>query len=72
MYLLRMGWISDFLAASVLTGFTFGVAINVAAGELFKITGTESGGSNTWGKLWTWVTELPDATARRSSLVWPR
>ena len=24
MYLLRMGWISDFLAASVLTGFTFG------------------------------------------------
>ena len=61
MYLLRMGWISDFLAASVLTGFTFGVAFNVAAGELFKITGTESGGSNTWGKLWTWVTELPDA-----------
>jgi len=61
MYLLRMGWVSDFLAASVLTGFTFGVALNVAAGELFKITGTESGGSNTWGKLWTWVTELPDA-----------
>jgi high affinity sulfate transporter 1 len=61
MYLLRMGWISDFLAASVLTGFTFGVAINVAAGELFKITGTESGGSNTWGKLWTWVTDLSDA-----------
>jgi high affinity sulfate transporter 1 len=61
MYLLRMGWIADFLAASVLTGFTFGVAINVAAGELFKITGTESGGSNTWGKLWTWVTELSDA-----------
>jgi high affinity sulfate transporter 1 len=61
MYLLNMGWISDFLSASVLTGFTFGVAINVVAGELFKITGTESGGSNTWGKLWTWVTELSDA-----------
>ena len=61
MYLLKMGWISDFLAASVLTGFVFGVAINVAAGELFKITGTESDGSNTWQKLWTWVTELPDA-----------
>jgi len=63
MYLLNMGWISDFLAASVLTGFTFGVGINVAAGELFKITGTESGGSNTWGKLWTWVTSLSDANA---------
>ena len=63
MYVLKMGWISDFLAASVLTGFTFGVAINVAAGELFKITGTESGGSNTWGKLWTWLSELTDADA---------
>ena len=61
MYVLKMGWISDFLAASVLTGFTFGVAINVAAGELFKITGTEKGGSNTWQKLWTWITELSDA-----------
>ena len=61
MSLLKMGWISDFLAASVLTGFTFGVAINVAAGELFKITGTESGGSNSWQKLWTWITSLSDA-----------
>ena len=51
MYLFKMGWISEFLAASVLTGFTFGVAINVAAGELFKITGTEKAGDNTWQKL---------------------
>lgn len=60
MYLLRMGWISELLSASVLTGFTFGVAINVASGELFKITGTEASGSNTWEKLWAWVTSLPD------------
>ena len=50
MYLLKMGWISEFLSASVLTGFTFGVAINVAAGELFKITGTESSGGRTPGR----------------------
>ncbi len=62
MYLLKMGWISEFLAASVLTGFTFGVAINVAAGELFKITGTEKAGSNTWEKLWTWITTLPESS----------
>ncbi len=61
MYLFKMGWISDFLSASVLTGFTFGVAINVAAGELSKITGTDSSGSNTWEKLWAWVTSIPDA-----------
>jgi len=36
------------------------VAINVAAGELFKITGTEKAGSNTWEKLWTWITTLPE------------
>jgi SulP family sulfate permease len=60
MYLLKMGWISEFLSAAVLTGFTFGVAINVAAGELFKITGTESAGSNTWQKLWAWLTSLSE------------
>ena len=47
--------------AGFLTGFTFGVAINVASGELFKITGTEKSGSNTWEKLWEWLTSLDDA-----------
>jgi len=62
MYLLKMGWISEFLSSAVLTGFTFGVAINIAAGELFKITGTESSGSNAWGKLWAWITSLPETS----------
>ena len=60
MYFFKMGWISKFLSASVLTGFTFGIGINVAAGELFKITGTESAGSNTWQKLWAWISSLPE------------
>ena len=62
MAVLKMGWISQFLSASVLTGFVFGVAINVVSGELFKITGTESSGSNTWEKLWNWFGSLPDAS----------
>jgi anti-anti-sigma factor len=62
MYLFKMGWISEFLSSSVLTGFTFGVAINVAAGELFKITGMESAGGNTWTKLWAWITSLPETS----------
>lgn len=61
-YLFKLGWISEFLSSSVLTGFTFGVAINVAAGELFKITGTESAGTNTWQKLWAWITSLPETS----------
>jgi len=62
MYIFKMGWISEFLSSSVLTGFTFGVAINVAAGELFKITGTESSGTNTWQKLWAWISSLPETS----------
>ena len=61
MAVLKMGWIAEFLSAAVLTGFIFGVAINVVSGELFKITGTEKSGSNTWQKLWDWVASLPDA-----------
>ncbi len=61
LYLFKMGWISDFLSAAVLTGFTFGVGINVAVGELFKITGTEKSGSNTWQKAWAWIASLDEA-----------
>ena len=61
MAVLKMGWIAEFLSAAVLTGFIFGVAINVVSGELFKVTGTEKTGSNTWQKLWEWVTSLSDA-----------
>ena len=43
------------------TAVKIGVAINVVSGELFKITGTEKSGSNTWQKLWEWVTSLSDA-----------
>ncbi len=61
MAILEMGWISEFLSAAVLTGFIFGVAVNVVSGELFKVTGTDKSGSNTWQKLWEWAASLPDA-----------
>jgi len=52
-------WVSNILSAAVLTGLSFGVAIDVAAGELFTITGTKNSGSNTWTTLWSWVEGLP-------------
>ncbi len=67
MFVLKMGWISDFLSQAVLTGFVFGVGLNVAIGQLFKITGTESSGDNTWQKLWAWIRSLPDTNG--STLV---
>ena len=62
MSLLKLGWISQFLSQSVLTGFVFGVAINVAVGQLDKITGTSSSGENAWRELWAWITALPETS----------
>ncbi len=62
MSFLKLGWISQFLSQSVLTGFVFGVAINVAVGQLDKITGTESSGENAWQELWTWISALPESS----------
>ena len=58
--LFRMGWISQFLSIAVITGFLFGAAIEVVAGELPKITGTEIEGSNSWQKLGSWISSLSD------------
>jgi high affinity sulfate transporter 1 len=60
MFIFKMGWISQFLSQSVLTGFTFGVAINVAIGQLGKITGTEVSGDNAWLKLISWIGGLSE------------
>ena len=60
MSLLKLGWISQFLSQSVLTGFVFGVAINVAVGQLDKITGTDTSGENAWRELWAWISALPE------------
>ena len=62
MSLLKLGWISQFLSQSVLTGFVFGVAINVAVGQLDKITGTDSSGENAWQELWAWISALPESS----------
>lgn len=56
----KLGWISNFLAASVLTGFIFGIGIDVIIGQLGKITGTTVSGDNAWSKLASWISSLPD------------
>jgi len=55
---LRMGWIAQFLSRAVVTGFLFGAAIDVVIGELPKLTGTESSGSNSFQELWSWLGTL--------------
>lgn len=40
---IRLGFISDFLSKSVVTGFVFGLAINIAVGQLPKLFGLPGG-----------------------------
>jgi high affinity sulfate transporter 1 len=56
---LRMGWVSNFLAESVLVGFVFGIGIDVAVGQLKHITGTHVTGESVWLKLASWIAGLP-------------
>ncbi len=44
--LARMGWIANFMASSVLSGFMVGLAIVIAVGQLDKILGIEAEGDN--------------------------
>jgi len=56
---LKMGWVSNFLAESVLVGFIFGIGIDVAVGQLKHVTGTHVTGDSVWQKLASWVAGLP-------------
>ena len=57
---LRMGWIAQFLSRAVVTGFLFGAAIDVVIGELPKLTGTDTSGSNSFQELRSWFATLGD------------
>ena len=61
--LLKMGWISNFLSESVLTGFIFGIGIDVVIGQLGKLTGSPESGDTAWQKLLSWLQGLPELNA---------
>lgn len=50
-WLLRLGFLADFLSRSVLVGFLSGVGVQVAFGELHGILGFEKGGHGFLGQL---------------------
>src|SRR4051794_10252418 len=57
---LRMGWIAQFLSKAVVTGFLAGAAVDVAIGELPKLTGTSTDGDTAWQELASWLGGLGD------------
>jgi MFS superfamily sulfate permease-like transporter len=56
--LLRLGFIGDFLSASVLIGFLTGVGIQVLSGQIPGLLGIPKGGGNWFAQQWHWITSL--------------
>ena len=60
--LARAGFIADFFARPVLTGFVAGLALVIGVGQLSKLLGVEGGGTGFFGKLEEIVRQLDDAS----------
>ena len=82
---LRMGWVANFMASSVLDGFLVGLALVIALGQTDKILGIESEGGNVPQELWSMLSQFaqwswPTIAVGIASLValfaierfWPR
>jgi high affinity sulfate transporter 1 len=60
--LARAGFIADFFARPVLTGFVAGLALVIGVGQLSKLLGVEGGGTGFFGKLADLIPQLGDAS----------
>jgi sulfate permease, SulP family len=58
--ILKLGFISDFLAKSVMTGYIFGVACLIAISQLPKVFGVPGGSGTFFQQLAQFVANLPD------------
>jgi high affinity sulfate transporter 1 len=58
--LLRLGFLGDFLSASVLIGFLTGVGISVASGQIPGMLGVPKGTGTWFQQQWDWMKELSD------------
>lgn len=58
--LFRLGFIGDFLSASVLIGFLSGIGVKVATDQIPAILGVEEGKGNWIEKQWAWMSSLGD------------
>ena len=56
--LLRLGFLGDFLSASVLIGFLTGVGIQVLTGQIPSLLGIPKGSGNWFQQQWHWITNL--------------
>ena len=60
---LRMGWVSNFLASPVLEGFVFAFGLGLIADQLHKVLGVAKVDGSYWDKLVGTLAELPQTNA---------
>jgi high affinity sulfate transporter 1 len=60
--LLRLGFLGDFLSKPVITGFLFGLGINIIVGQLPKILGIPAGSGNSVQQFLAVVRGLPQTS----------
>ena len=60
----KLGFIGDFLSASVLIGFLTGVGVQVFTGQIPDLLGIPKGTGNWFQQQWAWITNL-------ASTSWP-
>jgi sulfate permease, SulP family len=58
--IMKLGFISDFLAKSVMTGYIFGVACLIAISQLPKVFGIAGGSGNFFEQLRQFISKLPE------------
>ena len=58
--ILRLGFLGDFLSASVLVGFLTGVGIQVLSGQIPDMLGVPKGTGNWFSQQWDWIRDIPD------------
>jgi high affinity sulfate transporter 1 len=57
---LRLGFLAEFLAKPVITGFIVGLALTIAVGQLPKLFGVDGSDGNFFDQLAHFLRELPD------------
>ena len=58
--IIKLGFISDFLAKSVMTGYIFGVACLIAISQLPKVFGVPGGSGNFFQQVGQFIANLPE------------
>ncbi|MET9710252.1 SulP family inorganic anion transporter [Nocardiopsis alba] len=61
--LLRLGFVASFISEPVLKGFVIGLALTIIVGQLPKLTGTDGGEGEFFGRLWGFLSGMGETDA---------